>query len=290
MKKLTALGAAAMAAAMVRQHLLYRRTRREVIGDRQALVYAQSTFHVLTFVALDDKEGIIDRVRALVAQVEAEGATLIYAGQAVFVLHSDQIGVTEWDAVLLVQYPSREAYQHATLAAGVEKELRAFTRTYSHGMTRPAGLNLLMPQFLLGLRSLDLLRRNPPEPLRTADEAPTAEGDDRTRIDALRSHDSSALVVVNLIAHGDEAQQRANRAYGLRMLRRMAAGAHGPIHLGSAVTLDGGADFDDVALVHYPGSQYFAELVSSEFFQSIIGDKQLRDTQAVPTVPIIDQI
>ena len=35
---------------------------------------------------------------------------------------------------------------------------------------------------------------------------------------------------------------------------------------------------------------YFAELLSSEFFLGIIGDKQLGDTQAVPTVPILSRL
>ena len=66
--------------------------------------------------------------------------------------------------------------------------------------------------------------------------------------------------------------------------------AHGPMHMGSAVTLEGDASFKTVAIVYYPGVSYFAKLVSSRFFLGIIGDKQLGDTQAVPTVPILSRL
>jgi hypothetical protein len=43
-----------------------------------------------------------------------------------------------------------------------------------------------------------------------------------------------------------------------------------------------------VAIVYCPGVQFFADMLRSEFFQGIIGGKQLGDTQAVITVPILD--
>lgn len=45
-----------------------------------------------------------------------------------------------------------------------------------------------------------------------------------------------------------------------------------------------------VALVYYPGSGYFHDLVYSTWYQGIIGDKQLTDSQAYITVPITDQL
>ncbi len=71
------------------------------------------------------------------------------------------------------------------------------------------------------------------------------------------------------------------------MLTRMGRTVNGPMHIGSAVTIEGEAVFDSVAIVYYPGVSYFAELLASRFFQGIIGDKQLGDTQAVATVPIL---
>jgi hypothetical protein len=36
--------------------------------------------------------------------------------------------------------------------------------------------------------------------------------------------------------------------------------------------------------------RYFRDMVLSSFFQAIIGDKQVADTQATITVPITDQL
>ena len=60
------------------------------------------------------------------------------------------------------------------------------------------------------------------------------------------------------------------------------------MHVGSAVTLQGDPDFDNVVLVYYPGVNYFADLLTSTFFVGIVGDKQLGDTQATITVPVLD--
>ena len=43
-------------------------------------------------------------------------------------------------------------------------------------------------------------------------------------------------------------------------------------------------------VVHYPGTEYFAGLITSTFFQSIIGDKQLGDNQSSVTVPLLELI
>ena len=97
-------------------------------------------------------------------------------------------------------------------------------------------------------------------------------------------------MIVNLIKEGTGAQQTANASYGTRMLERMAVGAHGPLHMGASVPLNQAHDFDNVALVYYPGSGYFRELVTSTWFQNIIGDKQLDDSQASITVPVTDHL
>ena len=106
----------------------------------------------------------------------------------------------------------------------------------------------------------------------------------------LRPVNDEALVVFNLTLPGSPEQQAADRSYGWKMIARMAALGHGPRHIGRAVTLEGNARFDRVVIVYYPGVGYFARLIGSHFFQGIIGDKQLGDTQAVPTVPVLSQL
>ena len=52
----------------------------------------------------------------------------------------------------------------------------------------------------------------------------------------------------------------------------------------------GEAEFENVVLVYYPGVRFFADMVQSEFFQGIVGDKQLGDTQSTITVPVLDRL
>ena len=47
---------------------------------------------------------------------------------------------------------------------------------------------------------------------------------------------------------------------------------------------------EDVAIVYYPGVRFFSSMIQSEFFQGIIGDKQLGDTQSTITVPVLDRL
>jgi hypothetical protein len=65
---------------------------------------------------------------------------------------------------------------------------------------------------------------------------------------------------------------------------------HGPIHLGRAVSLEDDVDFDQVAIVSYPGIKYFIEMVQSKFYTSIFGGKQLGDDLSSPTVPILQHL
>jgi hypothetical protein len=92
------------------------------------------------------------------------------------------------------------------------------------------------------------------------------------------------------VKRGTSEQQAKDASYVSRMMSAMAEGGYGPMHIGRAVTLEGDADFDQVAIVYYPGVEFFASMARSSFFQGIIGDKQLGDTQAVITVPILARL
>lgn len=74
------------------------------------------------------------------------------------------------------------------------------------------------------------------------------------------------------------------------MMAVLAEHGGGPMHIGKAVTLEGNADFDQIAIVYYPGIEFFFSLVRSNFFQSIVGGKQLGDDLAVLTVPILPHL
>ena len=63
-----------------------------------------------------------------------------------------------------------------------------------------------------------------------------------------------------------------------------------PTHIGDAVTREGDAVFDNVVTVYYPGVEYFAEMVQSDFFTGIVGGKQLGDTLSSPTVSLLPHL
>ncbi len=105
-----------------------------------------------------------------------------------------------------------------------------------------------------------------------------------------REYGKDALVVLNFIKNGSAEQRDANSGYGSEMFGLMAEMGNGPTHVGKAVTLEGEADFDNVVIVYYPGVEYFAEMIQSEFFTGIVGGKQLGDTLSSPTVPLLPHL
>ncbi|GEM_PF-6103864 len=58
----------------------------------------------------------------------------------------------------------------------------------------------------------------------------------------------------------------------------------------SGVAVAGEVEFESIMLVYYPGVRFFSMLLQSEFFQNIIGDRQLGDYQATVTVPVLDKL
>ena len=275
------------------QHFRYLNWRRTVIHDRQPLVYPASALHVLTVVRLAPGEDLIEAFKKLRAETEgAGGGQWIYAGKTVFIgLHSSQLGETAWDGAFLVQYPSREAYDEVAGTPAYREALGRFPETYSHGMKRPAALNLGLPMALLATHVRNVLTGAPI--IDTDDPADPEELAERLAspgVAAAAPYGTQAMVVVNLVLNGDSAERKANSEYGSAMLSVMARGGHGPAHIGGALTLEGTARFDNVIIVYYPGVEYFIRLVSSKFFTGIVGNKQLGDSLAMPTVPILDRL
>ena len=289
-----------VAAALAWQHARYQRLRREVVQDRQAAWYPAQAFHVVTYLQAPPGADVLAEVGALRRAVEADGqAQMVYAGRAAFTaIESAQVAPAAWDAVVVVQYPSRAAYDAARTAPAQRAALARFARTYAHGFTRDRLTNLGIPPLLLGLRVRDLALGRPPRypftPLDAAELAARPGAAERAgrveQLHGLKAYDADAVVIVNLLRHGTPEQQAADQAYGFAMAGLFAEQAHGPMHMGRAVTLEGEAQFDRVAIVYYPGVDYFIAMARSTFFNGIVGDKQPGDTLAVPTVPILDQL
>ena len=74
------------------------------------------------------------------------------------------------------------------------------------------------------------------------------------------------------------------------MLSMLAEVGAGPMHIGAAVTLEGDAKFDQVAIVYYPGVEFFADMVQSKFFTTAVVGKQLGDTLSSPSVPLLSHM
>jgi hypothetical protein len=286
--------AVVIVSAMIWQHARYLNVRRSIVHDRQAAWHSRSVFHVLVFVTTAPGTDLFEELRALKRATEGSGARWIYAGKAVVVGRaSAQMGEKDWSAIALLQYPSRAAYERHAQTEEMRAARSRFVDVYVHGFERSAFGNAMIPQGLLALRASQLVRGRPSHfPFEPADELgalPEAQ-QIAQRLRAERELGADAVVIVNLIQEGTPEQVAADRRYALSMLGAMAEGGYGPLHMGRAVTVERDYEFDTVAIVYYPGVGFFADMATSRFFQGIVGDKQLGDTQAVVTVPILHRL
>ena len=292
-----ALGAV-LVVAMGWQHFRYLKWRRAAAHDHQPLLHSSSAFHVISYLRLESGADLVESLAKARETLEgAGGSQWIYAGKVVLMgLRSSQLGDRQWDAIVMSQYESREAYDEVSRSNAHRQAFARFDATYHHGMQRSAGLNLAMPMIFLGMRVADVLKG-----VLVIDPYDRASAEDlagrnlalegaRPAIEAARAYNENAVVVFNLIRSGGSAEQAANRAYDRKMVGLFAANGHGPSHMGKSVTLEGDAEFEGVGIVYYPGLDYFFSLMQSKFYTGIAGGKQLGDTLAIPTVPILDRV
>ena len=281
-----------VAPAMLLQHHRYQSFRQHHAQDRQAIFYAGDTFHVLWFLDFAPGQPLEPTLRRLVGAVEEASGTPIYAGRAAgSTIVSNQLDTSAWDAVLLAQFPSREAYDVASFEA-----LRAtFQHSHAHGFVRPAALNVALPQMLLGARFFDLVIFRPSIFPVVQDANIDVDDPENNRfaelLEALGAEPQDGLVFVNLVRDGTAEQQAATTgAHPRKMMRAMAEGGYGPLHMGEAVTLEGDAEFDRVMINYYPGVEFFRSLMTSTFIQETIDSYQPSEMEALPTVPILDRL
>jgi len=283
-------------AAGLWQHFKYLKLRRERVQDRQPLLYPARTFHAVTFLKVGEGRSVIEEVSTLRDAVEGKGGGLmVYAGQAAMnMVTSDQIS-NDWDALVLVQYPSREAFDRFRESRAHDEVMARFADAYTHGVIRSARQNAALPVGLLAMRVGNFVRRQPPMMpyVPVGDDVmpglkimmKKAEG-----LDRFRSLKDDAVVIFNLIKPGDKDQQKADRSYRAKMISGMAEGSYGPMHMGKAVTVEGDADFEQFAAVYYPGIDHMQAMIGSTFMNRIGGGKQLGDSLAVATIPILSKL
>lgn len=297
---LLAGGVIALGSAAIWQHRRYLRVRRERVDDRQPLLYPGDSFHTVTLLKLDagkGREGELAALRELRSAIEAPGGgRVVYAGLVgVTMAESTQLA-NDWSAVLLAQYESRDAFERQHESAEVRQVLGGCERSYVHGFRRPAFLNLMVPIALGVMRLLDIVLRREPvlpfEPLAAEDALPQVQMKRKEilALDDYRDIREDAVVVVNLIQPGTAEQQAADRSYSREMMRGMAEGGYGPMHMGSATRVEGEHRFKQFVAVYYPGIDYMHAMIGSTFINRIGAGKQLGDTLAVASIPVLSEL
>jgi len=295
-----AAAVAGLAAAAFWQWRRYDRVRRERLEDRQPLLYSRGAFHTVTFLALDGSEGRAGELAALRALREAieapGGGRVVYAGLVAVTMAESARLPNDWSAVLLAHYPSRDAFERQREGAALDQALSRCERSYVHGYRRPALVNLLIPLALGAMRLRDIVLRREPvlpfEPLADEDALPQLQMKRKEirRLDDYRDIRSDAVVVVNLIQPGNAEQRAADNAYTREMMRGMAEGGYGPIHMGRATSVEGDHRYAGFAAVYYPGIDHMHAMLGSAFINRIAPGKQLGDTLAVASIPVLSKL
>jgi len=284
-------------AIMAWQHLRYRQIRRDSAQDRQRLWHSNEAFHVIVFFKLRNGEKLVETGRRFLQLIQTNSKSkLVYAGQAAFTVNSQQLGNYDWDGVLMFEYPSRSDYQKNLADGQFHRAREYFADSYVHGMRRNRHENIVIPQFLLRLRIRDIVSgRWRIQPLQVSPLFATFPEFEtwrtrEARLRAVNEINRHGLVVYSLVKRGNREQQADNEVFGRKIASRMAALGHGPLHVGRPVALEDFARFDQVFVIQYPSAAYYADLLASQFFQSITGKKQMADTLAVFTIPITDRL
>ena len=278
----------------------YHGVRRKRLEDRQPSFYPGETFHTVTFLKVDNslgREGEFDALRALRHAIETpDGGRVVYAGLVAVNMAASARLPNDWSALVLAQYPSQDAFERQREGSELGQVLDGCERSYVHGFRRPAMTNLLIPLALGGLRVRDILLRRKPilpfEPLALEDAVPPIQAK-RKEILALEDYRDirdDAILVVNLILPGTTDQQAADRAYSGAMLRGMAEGGYGPMHMGRAVSVEGEYRYKQFVAVYYPGIDYMHAMIGSTFINRVGPGKQLGDTLAVATIPVLAKL
>jgi hypothetical protein len=111
-----------------------------------------------------------------------------------------------------------------------------------------------------------------------------------SRLKALHEVNREGLVVLNLVKFPATGYQGLVDPFGNKLRSRMAALDHGPLHVGRTVALEKMAKFDRIYIIYYPSARYFADMLSSQYFNSVTGNPSKGDALRVATVPITTRL
>ncbi len=297
---LLALAVVGLVLAALWQHFRYLEIRRERVDDRQPLLHGGHTFHGVLLLRVNDeagRDGELAALRAVRDAIEAGGGQLVYAGLVVQTMVPSTQLENDWSAAILAHWPSRKAFDRSHNGPELKHALQQCEHSHVHGFERSALTNLLIPLGLGGVRLLDIARRRdnilPFQPVSEEDALPEFRERGKEmlgRFDAYRDVREDAVVIFNLLLPGTSDQRAADRAYSYQMVRGMAEGAYGPMHMGRAVTVEGDSRFSSFAAVYYPGIDHMQAMLSSTFMNRIASGKQLGDTLAFATIPVLSKL
>ena len=297
LKIATSLFAIALVAIAAQQYR-YAKLRDDFVADRQAIFHSSSVFHVVTLLKLSAEQELLSAVGSFADASEDAGGHVVYAGKVFQSGSSTQVPYEDWDAFVLVQYPSQDAYETVAADPAYRQERGHFASSYVHGMQRSAAFNLFIPIVLLYKRVMDYAtftpNRYPFERVALQDDLPAEVRNQRAlmleRLAENREYGRDAVVILNFHKEGDPSERESMGNYGDAMFDLMAESGNGPVHLGSGVTVEGDPSFDNVVIVYYPGVDYLAELVQSKYFIGIVGGKRLGDAMGMLSVPLLPHL
>ena len=159
---------AAIAAAMVWQHLHYQDVRRNALHDVQEVFYSGDVLHAATFLKVAPGDDLFVAMRAMRAATDAfPGAKTVYAGKAAMnAISSAQLTAAfgeevAWDALALLQFDDAATYHAWRENERVRAALARFATTYAHGMKRPPTINLMLHQVFLAWRFVQAVTFQP---------------------------------------------------------------------------------------------------------------------------------
>ena len=191
------------------------------------MLHPSRMFHAVIYLKVERGADVIEAVRSLRPVLESPGGgTIVYAGRAAVALVRSEQVENDWDAVLLVQYDSRQAFDAARERTEQRQALASFEQVYIHGLQRSVLANLMIPQILLKLRATDILRRKPSHfpfvPVGNDAFRRESHIEGLKMLDKLRHLCENTVVVFNLIKPGDAAQRAADHAYTQSLMSAMA--------------------------------------------------------------------
>jgi hypothetical protein len=290
---LTATAAIALLAiAFVWTYWRYFHNRRLLAQDYQAPLALRQSFHVCLLFQVANGRRLDETARQVTHAILSGGdVRLIYAGQVVFNLDSVQLGPTRWDGLLFFELPSRDRF-NAAYTERFRRVREQLPDSYLFGVRRSALGSSVAPLTVFGLRLSELLRGRlkaaplieRPE-LRALPEHGSVH-DHVRRLQAAHEINRTSLVVYTLARHDRDSTAAPIEGLTRRLLARLARHSMGPLHNGQFRRIEHNAVFDNLFSIQYPSARDFAELLLSQYHETIIDNPALNDALVLPTVPI----